>query len=93
MKPQLKQEDKAAKLAAMMADANELENARANRLATIEQQERDRREEEEKARGKSSKYGGRGDFVHGLNRKAGEIDIGERIKRGRGGLERGLDGE
>ena len=92
-KPQLKQEDKAAKLAAMMADANELENARANRLAAIEDQERRRKEEEERVRGKSGKYGGRGDFVHGLNRKAGEMDIGERIKRGRGELERGLDGE
>ena len=93
LKMQLKQEDKAAKLAAMMADANELENARASRLAAIENQEHQRREEEEKARGKSSKYGGRGDFVHGLNRKAGEMDIGERIKRGRGELQRGLDGE
>ena len=93
LKPQLKQEDKAAKLAAMMADASELENARASRLAAIENQERQRREEEEQARGKSGKYGGRGDFVHGLNRKAGEMDIGERIKRGRGELERGLDGE
>ena len=77
----------------MMADANELENARANRLAAVEDQERRRKEEEEKARGKSGKYGGRGDFVHDLNRKAGEMDIGERIKRGRGELERGLDGE
>ena len=92
-KPQSKQEDKAARLAAMMADANELENARANRLAAVEDQERRRKEEEEKARGKSGKYGGRGDFVHDLNRKAGEMDIGERIKRGRGELERGLDGE
>ena len=90
-KPKTDHDEKAAKLAAMMSDANDLEKARANRLSAIEQQERDRREEEETARDKSSKYGGRGHFVNGLNRKAGELDIGERMKRGRGGLERGLD--
>ncbi|KAL2037945.1 hypothetical protein N7G274_009420 [Stereocaulon virgatum] len=82
--------DKAAKLAAMMSDANDLENQRATRLAALEEQERIRREAEDKARERSSKYGGKGDFVHTLNRKAGEMDIGEKIKRGRGGLERGL---
>jgi hypothetical protein len=74
----------------MMSDAIDLENQRATRLAALEEQERIRREAEDKARARSSKYGGKGDFVHILNRKAGEIDIGERIKRGRGGLERGL---
>ena len=91
--PKNKAEDKAAKLAAMMSDANDLENQRATRLAALEEQERVRREVEDKARERSSKYGGKGDFVHSLNRKAGEMDIGERIKRGRGGLERGLDEE
>lgn len=85
--------DKAARLAAMQADANDLDAVRSNRLAAIEERERVEREAEQKARDRSGKYGGRGDFVNGLNRKAGEMDIGERMKRGRGGLERGLDGE
>ena len=85
--------DKSARLAAMQADANDLDAVRSSRLAAIEERERAEREAEQKARDRSGRYGGRGDFVNGLNRKAGEMDIGERIKRGRGGLERGLDGE
>ena len=78
----------------MLADANDLEDQRTNRLAALEEQERVRREAEERARERSSKYGGRGDFVHSLNRKAGEMDIGERMQRGRGNLDKGLvDGE
>lgn len=85
--------DKSARLAAMQADANDLDSVRSNRLAAIEQRERTEREAEQRARDRSGRYGGKGDFVSVLNRKAGEMDIGERLKRGRGGLERGLDGE
>ena len=85
--------DKSARLAAMQADANDLDAVRSNRLAAIEERERVEREAEQKARDRSGRHGGRGDFVNGLNRRAGEMDIGERIKRNRGGLERGLDGE
>ena len=85
--------DKSARLAAMQADANDLDSVRSNRLAAIEERERVEREAEQKARDRSGRYGGRGDFVNGLNRRAGEMDIGERIKRGRSGLEKGLDGE
>ena len=85
--------DKSARLAAMQADANDLDAVRSNRLAAIKERERIEREAEQKARDRSGRYGGRGDFVNGLNRRAGEMDIGERIKRNRGGLERGLDGE
>lgn len=85
--------DKSARLAAMQADANDLDAVRSNRLAAIKERERVEREAEQKARDRSGRYGGRGDFVNGLNRRAGEMDIGERIKRNRGGLEKGLDGE
>lgn len=89
--PRLEVERKAAKLAAMQADANDLDDQRSSRLKALKEQERTRLEQEERAREKSSKYGGRGDFVHGMNRKAGEMDMSERIKRGRGGLEKGLN--
>ena len=85
--------DKSARLAAMQADANDLDAVRSSRLAAIEERERVEREAEQKARDRSGRYGGRGDFVNGLNRKAGEMDIGERIKRNKGGLEKGLDAE
>ncbi len=70
----------------MQQAASELDQDREKRIAAIAERERAKREEEEKARAKSAKYGGKGDFVHGLHRKAGEIDIGERMRRGRGGL-------
>ena len=85
--------EKSARLAAMQADANNLDTVRSDRLAALEERERIEREAEQKARDRSGRYGGRGDFVNGLNRKAGDMDLGERIKRGKGGLERGLDGE
>ena len=89
--PKAEAERKAAKLAEMQSAANELDDQRSSRLKALEEQERGRLAQEEKARERSSKYGGRGDFVHGLNRKVGEMDVGERIKRGRGGLEKGLN--
>lgn len=89
--PRTQTERKAAKLAEMQSAANDLDTQRSSRLKALEEEERGRLDQEEKARERSSKYGGRGDFVHGLNRKAGEMDMGERIKRGRGGLEKGLN--
>ena len=92
-KPRDQAVDKSARLAAMQADAKDLDAVRSNRLAAIEERERVEREAEQKARDRSGKYGGRGDFVNGLNRRAGEMDLGERIRRSRGGLEKGLDVE
>lgn len=86
-------EEKAAKLAAMQSSASELDSSRAERLKLAEEQDRVERETDEKAREKNAKYGGKGDFVHSLNRQAGEIGIGERMKRGRGGLDKIDDGE
>ncbi|KAI9799308.1 MAG: hypothetical protein M1825_004801 [Sarcosagium campestre] len=84
----IQQEERAQKLAAMQADASQLDEDREKRLAAIAQREREDREREESARMKSAKYGGRGNFVSSLNRKAGDLDLGERMKRGRGALER-----
>ena len=80
--------ERAKKLAAMQADASELDADRDRRLAAIAERERMEREAEDAARLKSSKYGGKGDFVMGLNRKAGDLDLAERVRRGRGGMER-----
>ncbi|KAL8952218.1 MAG: hypothetical protein Q9222_001873 [Ikaeria aurantiellina] len=76
-------DDRAAKLAAMQENAVELDQDRHKRIAAIAKQEELDREADEAARARSAKYGGRGDFVHGLNRKAGDLDIGERMRRGR----------
>lgn len=84
-------DERAAKIAAMQQAASELDQDREKRIAGIESREKVEREAEEAARSKAAKYGGKGDFVNGLNRKAGALDIGERMRRGRGGLERSLD--
>ena len=89
-----KEDDRAARLAAMQQAASELDQDREKRMAAIAERERTEREDEEKVRAKSAKLGGKGEFVHGLHRKAGDLDIGERMRRGRGGLEkRGQDEE
>lgn len=80
-------------MAEMQSAADDLDMQRSSRLQALEEQERVRLNQEEKARERSSKHGGRGDFVHGLNRKAGDMDMGERMKRGRGGLEKGFNDE
>jgi hypothetical protein len=80
--------ERARKLAAMQSDASQLNADREKRLAAMAQRERADREAEDAARLKSAKLGGRGDFIAGLNRKAGDLDLAERVRRGRGGMER-----
>ena len=84
-------DDRAAKLAAMQQAASELDEDREKRLAVTSEREAKDCEEEEAARAKAAKYGGKGGFVNGLHRKAGDMDIGERMRRGRGRLEKERD--
>lgn len=85
-----KASDREARLSAMQEAACELDQDRANRLAALEERERFQRETDDAKRAKSFKNGGKGDFVTGLHRTAGELDIGERMRRGRRGLEKDL---
>lgn len=82
---------RAAKLAAMQSAASALDTDRRNRLAALADREKAEREADEAARVRSAKlgFGGKGDFVNGLNRKAGGLDLGERMRRGRGELVKG----
>lgn len=66
----------------------ELERMRAERLAKADAQEAAEREAEEKARAASSKLGGRGAFLTSVSRRAGELDLSERLRRSRGNVER-----
>ena len=86
-----KASDREARIAAMQDAACELDQTRAKRLAALEERERLEQEVDDAARAKSSKYGGKGDFIAGLHRTAGELDVGERMRRGRHGLERNMD--
>lgn len=87
----LQADGRAARLAAMQQAASELDQDREKRIAAIEAREEAEREADAIARSKSAKHGGKGDFISGLNRKAGALGIGERMRRGRGGLPRSLD--
>ncbi|KAI9760337.1 MAG: hypothetical protein M4579_001741 [Chaenotheca gracillima] len=86
-----KELERQKKLAEMQSAASELDLDRERRLADIAAREKSSFEAEEAARSRSSKYGGKGDFVMGLNRKAGDLDLAERVRRGRGGMGHGRD--
>ena len=83
--------ERARKLAAMQSDASRLDQDRERRLAAIRARDQGAEEADQAARMRAAKYGGQGDFVLGLNRKAGDMDLAERVRRGRGGLRRDDD--
>ena len=74
-------EDKAARLAAMQQDATELDQQRERRLAEITARDRVNVERDEAARARNAKYGGRADFVGSFHKKAGDLDLGDRMGR------------
>jgi Pre-mRNA splicing factor/N-terminal domain of CBF1 interacting co-repressor CIR len=84
-------DDRAAKLAAMQEAASELDQDRERRLAAIAARDKEEAEREAEARARNAKYGGRADFMHGLNRRAGDMNLGDRLGRGKAGLERELE--
>ncbi|KAI5293811.1 RNA-splicing factor [Ascosphaera atra] len=79
-----------AKLAAMQSAATDLDAQRVARLKAVAERDRMQREQEEKARMESSKFGGKGRFVGGLQKQAiGSIGLAERLERtGKRGVER-----
>ncbi|KAH8908061.1 hypothetical protein BR93DRAFT_592455 [Coniochaeta sp. PMI_546] len=85
------EERRARKLAEMQAAASELDVDRERRLKALEEAERAAREAEDKARQRSSKIGGDRHFMNGLQLKAGDMDLAERIGRGKKGLVRDED--
>ncbi|KAF8475815.1 Pre-mRNA splicing factor-domain-containing protein [Kalaharituber pfeilii] len=80
--------ERAKKLAAMQAAAEELNTDRQKRLSELAEKEKAELEAEEEARKRSSRYGGKGEFMTALNRKAVDMDLGERVRRGKGTLVR-----
>jgi len=81
-----KEAERQRKLAAMQQDASKLDVDREKRLAALAEQEKKDREAEEKSRAASAKYSDKGDFVNGMDRKAGNMSLADRIGRGRQGL-------
>jgi hypothetical protein len=85
------EDDKAAKLAVMQQAASELDQDRERRLAAIAAKDREEADRDAEARARNAKYGGRADFMNGLNRRAGDMNLGDRLGRGKAGLERELE--
>lgn len=83
------EDDRAAKLAAMQQAASELDQDRERRLAAIAAKDREDAEKDDVSRTRNAKSGGRADFINGLNRRViGEMNHGERMGRGKSGMER-----
>ncbi|KIW38180.1 uncharacterized protein PV06_10129 [Exophiala oligosperma] len=74
-------DDRAAKLAAMQQDADNLDVQREQRLAGIAERERTERERDDAARMRNAKHGGRADFVDRFHKKAGDLTLGQRMGR------------
>lgn len=78
-----------AKVAAMQQAALDLDQDRDRRLAAIAAKDGEDATRDYASRARNAKFGGRADFVNGLNRKViGEMDLGSRIDRGKAGMER-----
>ncbi len=81
-------DDKAAKLAAMRKAAEELDNDRHRRIASLTEKEAAQKEAEDAERALSSKLGGKGEFMHGVNRRVGDMALADRVRRSKGGMQR-----
>ena len=84
-------DDRAARLAAMQQDATELDQQREKRLADIEARDAESRTRDDASRAQNAKYGGRASFVNDFHRKAGDMNLSERM--GRQGASRGISSE
>jgi hypothetical protein len=71
----------AARLAAMQADASELDQQRQRRLHEIAERDKAEADRLELERVRNAKYGGRATFVDSMHRKAGDLTLGDRIGR------------
>lgn len=83
----------ARKLAEMQSNAQNMNQERLQRIAELEAKEKAMSAVEENERMKNSKYGGQAKFLSGANKKAQELDLGERVRRGRQGMGEGRDQE
>lgn len=76
----------------MQQAALDLDQDRGRRLAALASKDRDAAEKDDLCRARNAKVGGRADFVNGLNRKVmGTMELGDRIGRGKAGMERELE--
>lgn len=78
-----KEAERARKLAAMQSAADDLDGDRQQRLVALEERERQAREADDRGR----ERGGERGFVNGLHKKAGDMNLADRMGRGRQGFQ------
>ena len=66
----------------MHSNAQNMNSDRIKRIAELEVQEKVMSEVEHTERMTNAKYGGQARFLTGASKKAGELDLGERVRRG-----------
>jgi hypothetical protein len=84
--------ERARKLAEMQSNANELDADRQKRLAALAEREKAEAVAEEAGRLRNNRMGGRAGFLNQANKRAADLDLGERVGRGRQGLVLERDG-
>lgn len=65
----------------MQQDANELDQQREKRLAELAARDEASREKDDAARLRNAKYGGRATFVNDFHKKAGDMNLSDRMGR------------
>ncbi|TGZ83288.1 hypothetical protein EX30DRAFT_394511 [Ascodesmis nigricans] len=79
------------KLAAMQSNAENMNVDRAKRIAELEAKEKAEAETEAEARMKNNRQGGKAEFLSSASKSAGNLDLAERVRRGRQGMGEGRD--
>lgn len=78
--PDLAEQERARKLAAMQEAATDLDQDRARRLAAIEAAEKAQREADDRARQRNKKFGGDAGFTNSLHSRAAEMKVADRMR-------------
>jgi hypothetical protein len=68
----------------MQQAANDLDKDREQRLAAIAEREAAQKAVDDAARERSHKTGGSASFMRGIRQQAGEMSLGEKMRRGGG---------
>ena len=75
----------------MQNNAESMSSERAKRIAELEAKEKADAEAEMVARLKNTRQGGKAEFLSSATKRAGDLDLGERVRRGRQGMGEGRD--
>lgn len=74
-----------------MGNAQNMNSERAKRVAELEAKEKVEAEAEMAARLKNNRQGAKAEFLNSATKSAGNLDLAERVRRGRQGMGEGRD--